>query len=99
MSLGKEGVTGGSDLGIGDGQFGRIGNLGTELGWENEWELGDLSEDEGCKGQGIKVLLRAGDEVGITGDLAGVRNRGLRERLSGFWAESRGRTLRIEKWD
>lgn len=38
---------------------------GTELGQENEWELEDLCEDEGCTGEGIKVLLRTSDEVGI----------------------------------
>lgn len=37
----------------------------TDLGQDNEWKLGDLSEDEGYKGEGIKVLRRTGDEVGI----------------------------------
>lgn len=38
---------------------------GTELGQENEWELEDQCEEQGCMGEGIKVLLRAGDVVGI----------------------------------
>lgn len=38
---------------------------GTDLGQENEWKLENLSEDEGRKGEEIKVLLWTGDEVGI----------------------------------
>lgn len=50
------------------GQEGGIGEsggiIGADLGWENEWELEDLSEARGCKGEGITVLLRK-DEMGI----------------------------------
>lgn len=53
----------GSNLGVGDGQCEQI--WGTDLRQENEWKLEDLREEEGCKGEGIKVLLRTGDEVGI----------------------------------
>lgn len=52
---------------------------GTHQGRGKDWELEDLSKDGGWKGEGIKLLLRKGDEVGL-GKLAEVKNRGLKGR-------------------
>lgn len=59
-----------------------IDSVGREEMRGKDSEL-DLSKDGGCKGEGIKVLLRKRSEVGI-GELAEVRNRGLKGKRSGF---------------
>lgn len=70
LGWGKGGRTGESDLEVGNGQCsvqcsGWEKIMGAGLGRENERELEDLSKDGGCKGEGMKVLLRTGDELGI----------------------------------
>ena len=49
---------------------------GTELCQENEQELEDLKEDGDCKGEGIMVLLRPGDDVGIRRSSWSAKYRG-----------------------
>lgn len=64
---------------VGDAQCGGLEKImGPEPGWENEWELEGLSEDGGCKGEGIKGLLGTGEVNWELGDLAELRNRGFK---------------------